>query len=148
MAVVSRTVKVFLAVVAVTLLALAGLAALLVRFIPWDFLTMWTAVLVGLGAAYVFYAFFAWTGFANLYRVSPTLFFGLPSYRRVVVRSQMLKEGRDPDAFAYGLALGGTLVAIGAALYSLIFVAVDLAALALVIGVLLVVRRTGARARS
>ena len=148
MALNSRTVRTFLLALGVTLAVLAGLAALLAGKLRWNFILMWAALLVAIGGAYVFFAIFAWTGFANVYRVSPTLFFGLPSYRQVVLRGVVLKEGRDADALAVGLAFGGSLVAIGAALYEPIFAAVDLAGLALVLAFLLVVRVTGTRARS
>ena len=68
------------------------------------------------GVAYVAASLLAWTGFANLYRYSPTLFVGSPSYRRHVIRSDMWKEGRDNQALVVGVAFGLALMALGAAL--------------------------------
>lgn len=96
------------------------------------------------GVAYVAASLLAWTGFANLYRYSPTLFVGSPSYRRHVIRSDMWKEGRDNQALVVGVAFGLALMALGAALASWIFLLVDVVGVA-VVGALLLRRRPRAQ---
>ncbi len=77
------------------------------------------------GIAYLGASTLAWSGVANLYRYSPTLFVGSPSYRQQVVRGQIWKEGRDDQSFLVGLSFSGALLGLGAALYNPLFLIVD-----------------------
>lgn len=88
------------------------------------------------GVAYFAATTLAWSGVANLYRYSPTLFVGSPSYRQQVVRGQMWKEGRDDRAFLIGLSFSGALLGLGAAIYDPVFLLVDVLGIAVVVVVL------------
>lgn len=77
------------------------------------------------GIGYMAASAFAWTGFANLYRYSPTLFVGLPSYRRQIIKGEIWKEGRDNGALLVGLCFGLALLGLAAALIDPIFILVD-----------------------
>lgn len=104
-------------------------------------------IYLGIGFGYVAASILAWTGFANMYRYSPTQFIGSRTYRQQVVRAQLWKEGRDEPALVVGIAFGLALAALGAGLASPFFAVIDLAAIA-VVGLILWVRGSGARARA
>ncbi len=87
--------------------------------------SMLAEVYLFVGIGYLAASTLAWSGVANLYRYSPTLFVGSPSYRQQVVRGQIWKEGRDDRAFLVGLSFSGALLGLGAALYSPSFLIVD-----------------------
>lgn len=95
---------------------------------------LYVAMLVFLwgGLAYVLSALLAWTGFANFYRYSPTLFIGSRSYRRQIVRGDLFKEGRDDGSLLLGMAFGGAVMAVGAVLWNPLFILVDGLAVGLV----------------
>jgi hypothetical protein len=143
-----RSLFVFVAALGGTVAVLAALASFLSGLVHWAFFTMWSVVLLGIGGAYVCSSLLAWTGFSNLYRVSPTLFVGLRSYRQVVLRGQVFREGRDTEALVRGLAFGGSLMGIGAALSEPLFIFVDAVAVVAVIIFLLLVRAPGVRLRT
>lgn len=114
-------VKLYLAVIAI-LLALSAVLSLLAHV---AFLYVATILFLGIGFAYVVASTFAWTGFGNLYRVSPTLFLGSRTYRQQIVRGALWTEGRDNHALLVGLAFGGALMGVGAAMVDPLFILVD-----------------------
>jgi len=133
---VSDFVKMYVAIVAV-LFVLALLFAVVAN-VPLAAVAWQVYALAGV--AYVAASLLAWTGFANLYRYSPTLFVGSPSYRHHVVRGDMWKEGRDNQALVVGIAFGVALMALGGALASLAFVVLDAVGVAVVAAALLLSR--------
>jgi hypothetical protein len=101
-----------------------------------DLLNMLAQVYFWMGLAYIAASTLAWSGVANMYRYSPTLFIGSRSYRQQIFRSKMGQEGRDDHAYLLGLAFGGALMGLGAALFEPLFIVVDVLAVALVLLVL------------
>src|SRR6058998_2759008 len=116
MAELSRAMIVFGKAYVVAVLALGILAFLASRFVTIDALDLYRLLLGFMGVGYVFASILSWTGFGNLYRYSPTLFLGLPSYRRTVAQGDMGKEGRDRQALAVGMLFGFALLGSGVAL--------------------------------
>ncbi len=96
------------------------------------------------GIAYLGASTLAWSGVANLYRYSPTLFIGSPSYRQQVVRGQIWKEGRDDHSFLVGLSFSGALLGLGAALFNPLFLIVDAIGVASALAVLRVLHARSA----
>ena len=135
--------KTYLAIAAVLLVLSAGIT--LVAHL--SFLDMTMLVFLWGGLGYVFAATLAWTGFANLYRYSPTLLVGSRSYRHQVARGDLFKEGRDDASLLIGLAFGAALMAVGAVLWNPLFVLADLLGLAAV-GLVLRARRVRIAART
>lgn len=125
-------VKVYLIIVAL-FFPIAVLVATLIRQ---DVVVTLAEVYLGIGFAYVVASTFAWSGFANLYRYSPTLFLGSRTYREQILRGSIWKEGRDDGAFLLGLSFGAALMGLGAALFDPLFILVDVAGVALVLLVL------------
>src|SRR5205809_8062131 len=82
----------------VAVVALGIVAYVASRFLTTDPIGLYQLFLVFLGVGYVFASILSWTGFGNLYRYSPTLFIGSPSYRMAVAHGDLLKEGRDGTA--------------------------------------------------
>lgn len=117
--------------VAVVLLGL--LAYAVARVASLDAISLYQLLLGLMGVGYVFASVLAWTGFANIYRYSPTLYFGSMSYRRSVVRGELAAEGRDSEALAigtlFGLSLAGSAVALLGWLQATFVIAVAAAAL-------------------
>lgn len=113
--------KVYLAIVAV--LFLLGLLLAVVANQP--LLLILVQVYFWVGIAYVGASTLAWTGFANIYRYSPTLFTGSPSYRQQVVGRQIWNEGRDNRALLIGLTFGIALIGLAAVLFNPIFLLAD-----------------------
>ncbi len=108
--------------VAAALLALLAFAV--ARVASLDAISLYQLLIVLIGVGYVFASILAWTGFANIYRYSPTLFIGSMSYRRSVIRSdQMAKEGRDTEALAIGILFGLSLIATGVAFFGWMYAA-------------------------
>jgi len=95
-----------------------------------DFLALYVQVLFWIGLGYILTSVLAWTGFANVYRYSPTLYIGSPSYRQRVASGALYWEGRSTAALVGGVLFGGGLIALAAALWNVLFVPVDIAALA------------------
>ncbi len=124
--------KVYLVVVAVFF----PIAYLVATLIHQDLLLTLAQVYFGIGFAYIVASTFAWSGLANLYRYSPTLFLGSRTYREQILRGSIWKEGRDNGAFLLGVSFGGALMGLGAALFEPIFILVDAAVVALVLLVL------------
>jgi len=93
------------------------------RLLSTDPIALYQLVLVFLGVGYVFASILSWTGFANLYRFSPTLFIGSPSYRKTMAHGDILKEGRDRQALAVGILFGLALLGSGVALFGWLFAA-------------------------
>jgi hypothetical protein len=120
-------VKMYLLVVAFFLVLGVGLALLL----HWGFVDTLAQVFFWVGIGYMAAATFAWTGFANMYRYSPTLFLGSPSYRQQIVRGQIWKEGRDDGAFVIGLCFGLALLGLAAVFIDPIFLLIDALGVAL-----------------
>jgi len=75
------------------------------RWLSTDLIALYPLILASLGVAYVFASILSWSGFGNLYRFSPTLFIGSPSYRQAMMHGDIFKEGRDRHALAVGLSL-------------------------------------------
>ncbi len=123
---------VYLVVVAVFLPIAYVVATMLHR----DLILTLAQVYLGIGFAYVVASIFAWSGLANFYRYSPTLFVGSRTYRQQIVRGNIWKEGRDDHAFVLGLGFGGALMGLGAAFFDPLFILVDLLGAAIVFLVL------------
>jgi len=88
-----------------------------------DPFALYQLFLVFLGVGYVFASILSWTGFGNLYRYSPTLFIGSPSYRKTITKGDMRKEGRDQASLAVGILFGLALLGSGVALLGWLFAA-------------------------
>ncbi len=123
------------------------IAVVLTLLLHWPFLEVAAQVYLWIGVGYVFASVLAWTGFANLYRYSPTLFLGSPSYRQQIIRGQLWKEGRDSGSLLVGSAFGLALMGLGAALWDPLFIVLDSAVIALVV-LLFRYRRSRATARA
>lgn len=106
-------------VVGIIAVAVSRLASL-------DPIGIYRLLLAGFGVAYVFASLLAWTGFANLYRYSPTLYIGSHTYRRAIVRDHLWEEGRDAEALGlgilFGLALIGSAVALSGWVFALLVI--------------------------
>lgn len=107
-----------------------ALGLLLAAILHLEFLSVLMQVYFWVGIGYLAASALAWTGFANLYRYSPTLFVGLPSYRRQIIKGQIWKEGRDNEAFLIGICFSLAILALAAALIDPILVLVDILGLA------------------
>src|SRR3989442_3417988 len=81
----------------VAVVALGIVAYVVSRFLSMDPFALYQLFLVFLGVGYVFSAVLSWTGFGNLYRYSPTLFIGSPSYRKTIAKREIRKESRDRE---------------------------------------------------
>jgi hypothetical protein len=139
---VRRFAKFFAVVVAIFFV----LGLILAEVFRRDWVNMLAQVYFWIGLAYVAASTLAWSGVANMYRYSPTLFVGSRSYRRQIVRSNMGQEGRDDRSFLVGLAFGGALMGLGAAIFNPLFILADVLAVALALLGLRVFRaRTGAK---
>ena len=111
-----------------------GIAAFLAsRFLPTDLFTLYQLFLAFLGAGYVFASILSWTGFGNLYRYSPTLWIGSPSYRKTITKGDIRKEGRDRESLAVGILFGLALLGSGVALLGWLFAA-GMIAIAVAVG--------------
>jgi len=117
----------------VAVVALGIVAYVASRFLSTDPLALYQLFLVFLGVGYVFSAVLSWTGFGNLYRYSPTLFIGSPSYRKAIMKGDMRKEGRDQASLAVGILFGLALLASGVALLGWLFAA-GMVAVAVAVG--------------
>ncbi len=106
------------------------------RLLSTDPIALYQLILVFLGAGYVFASILSWTGFGNLYRFSPTLFVGSPSYRKTMAHGEILKEGRDRQALAVGVLFGLALLGSGVALLGWLFAA-SMIAVAVAVGLAL-----------
>ena len=107
----------------VAVVALGIVAYVASRFLTTDPIGLYQLFLVFLGVGYVFASILSWTGFGNLYRYSPTLFIGSPSYRKAVAHGDIRKEGRDRQALAVGILFGLALLGSGVALLGWLFAA-------------------------
>jgi len=107
----------------VAVVALGIVAVVTARLLSTNPFALYQLFLLVLGVGYVFTSILSWTGFGNLYRYSPTLFLGLPSYRRTVAQGDMGKEGRDRQALAVGIMFGLALLGSGVALLGWLFAA-------------------------
>ncbi len=135
-------VKLYLFVVALFFV----IAVILADLLRQGLLSMLAQVYFWIGLAYVAASTLAWSGVANLYRYSPTLFVGSRSYRQQIVKAQLWKEGRDDHAFLVGLSFGGALMGLGGAFYTPLFILVDVLAVALALLLLRALRsRTGTK---
>ncbi len=134
--------QLYLVVVAIFLV----IGLLLADLLHQDLVFTLAEVYFWVGIGYIAAATLAWSGVANLYRYSPTLFIGSRSYREQVVRAKMWQEGRDDASFLLGLGFGGALLGLGAALIDPLFILVDVLVTAAVLFVLRAIRsRTGAK---
>ncbi len=107
----------------VAVVALGVVAYIASRFLSMDPFALYQLFLVFLGVGYVFASILSWTGFGNLYRYSPTLFIGSPSYRKTITKGDMRKEGRDQASLAVGILFGLALLGSGVALLGWLFAA-------------------------
>lgn len=119
--------KIYLFVV-VVFTALGILLAILLRQ---DIVAILAQVFFWVGIGYMAAATFAWTGFANLYRYSPTLLFGSPSYRRQIIKGEIWKEGRDNGSFITGLCFGLALLGLSAAFIDPVLILADILGVAI-----------------
>ena len=117
----------------VAVVALGIVAYVTSRFLTTDPIGLYQLFLVFLGVGYVFASILSWTGFGNLYRYSPTLFIGSPSYRKAVAHGDIRKEGRDRQALAVGILFGLALLGSGVALLGWLFAA-GIVAMAVAVG--------------
>lgn len=92
--------------------ALAVVSVLLAPLLRQSFLSVYAQVLFWIGLGYILASMLAWTGFANVYRYSPTLYFGSPSYRQRIVKGEMYREGRDRESLWIGSLFGLTLIGL------------------------------------
>ena len=97
---------------------LALFSAVIAAVAHLDYLYAIMLVFLWGGFIYVLTAILAWTGFANMYRYSPTLFIGSHTYRQRALSGDLWKEGRDDEALLIGLAFGVALMAVGAPLWN------------------------------
>ena len=102
-----------------------ALGVLLAAILRMDVVSVLMQVYFWVGIGYIAASALAWTGFANMYRYSPTLFVGLPSYRRQIIKGQIWKEGRDNEAFLIGLCFGLAVLGLAAALIDPVLILVD-----------------------
>lgn len=122
------------------------LGAVLAYILRRDLLFILGEVYFWIGLAYIAASTLAWSGVANTYRYSPTLFVGSRTYRRNIFKLEMGKEGRDDRAFLVGLAFGAALMGLGAAFFDPLFVLVDVLGVALALLVLRWIRsRSGVK---
>ncbi len=105
--------KGFAALLAVMLVFAGVLTALVAPLLRMGFLAAYSQALFVLGLAYVVASVLAWTGFANLYRYSPTLFAGSRSYRQRITKGEMYREGRDEESLLIGSLFGLSLIGLG-----------------------------------
>jgi len=117
----------------VAVAALGIVAYVASRFLSMDAFALYQLFLVFLGVGYVFASILSWTGFGNLYRYSPTLFIGSPSYRKAIAKGALRKEGRDQASLAVGILFGLALLGSGVALLGWLFAA-GMIAVALAVG--------------
>jgi hypothetical protein len=117
----------------VAVVALGIVAYVASRIVSMDSFALYQLFLVFLGAGYVFASVLSWTGFGNLYRYSPTLFIGSPSYRKAIAKGDIRKEGRDQGSLAVGILFGLALLGSGVALLGWLFAAAIIA-VALAVG--------------
>ncbi len=105
--------KGFAAFLSFMALLLAVLTALVAPVVQLSFLSVYPQVLFWIGLAYILASLLAWTGFANLYRCSPTLFVGSRSYRARIAKGDMYREGRDEESLLIGSLFGLALMGLG-----------------------------------
>ncbi len=137
-----RFAKLFVVVVAFFFV----IGVILAYLLRMDLVFILEEVYFWMGLAYIAASTLAWSGVANMYRYSPTLFIGSRSYRQQIFRSKMGQEGRDDRSFLVGLAFGGSLMGLAAAIFEPAFALLDILAVALVLlGLHLFRTRTGAK---
>ena len=95
----------FAKVYGIVVLLLGLVAFAVARVAKQDFIAFYQLLLVLMGIGYVFASVLAWTGFANIYRYSPTLYIGSHSYRQSIVRRDMAEH--DVDAVFYVFFMSG-----------------------------------------
>ena len=134
----------FLAVYALIVGILFVVALVVSVSTNWPLYTVVWEVYLWIGFGYVAASILAWTGFANLYRYSPTQFIGSRTYRQQIIHGQLWKEGRDDPSLLIGIAFGIALAALGAGLANPLFALVDLAGIG-VVAFLFWYRRSHAR---
>jgi len=121
----------------VAVIVLGILAFVASPFVTIDALVLYRLLLAFMGVGYVFASILSWTGFGNLYRYSPTLFVGSPSYRRTIAQGAIAKEGRDRGSLGigiiFGLALLGTALALLAWIFAVMIIAAATAAVFLIL---------------
>src|SRR2546427_9208879 len=105
----------------VAVVALGIVAYVLSRLLSMDPFTLYQLFLVFLGVGYVFASVLSWTGFGNLYRYSPTLFIGSPSYRKTIAKGDIRKEGRHREALGVDILFALALLRSGVALFGWLF---------------------------
>src|SRR5207245_11686646 len=105
----------------VAVVALGLVAYVASRFLSANPFALYQLFLVFLGVGYVFASILSWTGFGNLYRYSPTLFIGSPSYRKAIAKGDIRKAGRDRESLAVGILFGLALLVSGVALHVCLF---------------------------
>src|SRR5438093_4936559 len=129
----ARALRSFGNVYILAVVALGIVAYVASRFLSTDPFTLYQLFLVFLGTGYVFASVLSWTGFGNLYRYSPTLFIGSPSYRKTIAKGDIRKEGRDREALGVGILFGLALLGSGVALLGWLFAAA-IVAMAVAVG--------------
>lgn len=135
-----RGLRSFLKMYVVVVVIFLPIAVALAVLLHADPLVTTAEVYLGIGFAYVVASTFAWSGFANVYRYSPTLFLGSRTYREQILGGKIWKEGRDNGAFVLGLGFGAALMGLGAALFMPLFALVDVLAVAAVLLILRAIR--------
>lgn len=128
-----RALASFAKVYGITVLLIGLIAFAVARVAKQDFIAFYQLLLVLMGIGYVFASVLAWTGFANIYRYSPTLYIGAHSYRQSIIRRDMAEEGRDEEALVLGILFGASLVGSGVALFGWLFALGVIAAAAAVV---------------
>lgn len=112
----SRDLESFGKAYALTMAVLALAAVIATQLLPLEFLRFLQLFTAFAGFGFIASSVLAWTGFAMVYRISPTLWFGSPTYREMAMNPEVRAEGRDSKALftglSFGLALVGTAVAM------------------------------------
>ena len=122
-----RAVRTFAKAYAVAITLIGILAYAIARVASQNSIGVYQQLLLFIGVGFVFASILAWTGFANIYRYSPTLYFSSPSYRQTVMHGKIGEEGRDSDALARGISFGLALMVSALALASWVLGIVALA---------------------
>jgi hypothetical protein len=94
---------------------------------------LFRTILFLVGVGYVVASLLAWTGFGTLYRYSPTLLLGSRSYRQMVARGPIGKEGRDAQSLGIGVLFGLSLLGTAFALSDAISAAIAIAVVTIVV---------------
>lgn len=106
----SRDVQLWGQAYAITMAVLTVVALVAAQVFALDFVPFLQLLTVFVGFGFIASSILAWTGFAMVYRVSPTLWFSSQTYRDLALRPELRAEGRDARALFTGLSFGLALL--------------------------------------